>query len=638
MKHAFRNMIYMSSANLQCFGKPKRIHEHVLLRQADALTCLNYFGKPKSVQNRTFTEPMLSLVILLFFMRRVVAAELEPPAKADDETPMGNWLLDKFKKRKLTTPDFVEGCHAEVSSSSTQGSQLIADTSRLAGKQNLSRVVKKILNKKVDILEPYEADIPLWDRIDCKQVTRPMLFMNIHEVLEYEHIKNPDVDFCSFSPDQTKFEETLQSTCDRLGCDREGTAGLAIWGDYAKYHTRDSIALMLWSFLSGPIRKRFWICGFAKRQGCGCGCGQRHTIDAIFSVIGWMLRVVLSGVWPTFRHDGVAFADSDRPGDKARAKLAGKKLPFRALIQKKCADWSWFKGALSLQGWSVGQGNHRTCFKCCANCGDTPWTDPSMWAKWRKTIITDMVFWSWVFFGGTVASPIFAWPGFRYDMLDADWMHTVDLGVTLVVLGNIFLDFFYHLGGTHREPKQALGLLMSMIKVASKAKDTEPPIWDLTMGMIASSASEYPVMKLKAGEARYMVPICFYMAAIFFPASSDYELLRLNMFQQLVRCYELLDNFDGEKMGFHARAFGMLYNQLNRGALADNPQSVRWRLYPKFHLMQHLCETNENPRHSWNYMEESAIGEAAITAEACDPAHMHRSLIQNYRLFEFRKP
>ena len=140
----------MSSANLQCFGKPKRFPEHVLLRQADALTCLNYFGKPKSVQDRTFTEPMLSLVILLFFMRRVVAAELEPPAKADDETPMGNWLLDKFKKRKLTTPDFVEGCHAEVSSSSTQVSEMIADTSRLnskSGNRNLSRDVKNVLEK-----------------------------------------------------------------------------------------------------------------------------------------------------------------------------------------------------------------------------------------------------------------------------------------------------------------------------------------------------------------------------------------------------------------------------------------------------------------------------------------------------------
>ena len=144
-----------------------------------------------------------------------------------------------------------------------------------------------------------------------------------------------NTDFCSFEPGQQAFEETLVNTCDRLEIPREGTAGLSIWGDYAKYHTRDSIALLLWSFLSGPIRTRYWIAGFGKRQGCACGCGHRHTIDAMFRVIGWMLRVLLSGVWPSIRHDDIAFIDSDRPGDKERAKMAGHPLPFRCAIQKK---------------------------------------------------------------------------------------------------------------------------------------------------------------------------------------------------------------------------------------------------------------------------------------------------------------
>lgn len=291
------------------------------------------------------------------------------------DTPIGEWLLTKLQKRKLSLPEFVEGCKAEASSNaSSSQDRLIPKVARVSTGSNASRDVKRILSKDVQVLEPYEADIPLWDRHEAKQQIEKMHFMNIHEVMDHIVGESPDVDFCSFAPNQTGFDEKLQSTCDRLGCDREGTAALSIWGDYAKYHTRDGIALLLWSFLSGPIRKRYWICGFAKRQGCGCGCGQRHTIDAIFKVVGWMLRVVLSSVWPAFRHDGVAFADSARPGDKARAKRAGQPLPFRALIQKKCADWSWFKGALSLTGWARGAGRskQKSCFKCQADCWDFP--------------------------------------------------------------------------------------------------------------------------------------------------------------------------------------------------------------------------------------------------------------------------
>ena len=92
----------------------------------------------------------------------------------------------------------------------------------------------------------------------------------------------------------------------------------------------------------------------------------------------------------------------------------------------------------SLTGWSRGMGrsNQKSCFKCQADCMDIPWTDPSKTAKWRPTAITMKTFWAWVIFTRSNVSAIFGWPGFVYDMLDADWMHTVDLGVTLIVLGN----------------------------------------------------------------------------------------------------------------------------------------------------------------------------------------------------------
>ena len=175
-----------------------------------------------------------------------------------------------------------------------------------------------------------------------------------------------------------------------------------------------------------------------------------------------------------------------------------------------------------------------------------------------------------------------------------------------------------------------------MIKLACKSLGKPPPIWDLTMGMIASQPTDWPVFKVKAAEARYMVPACVYMATNMFPTSSPYEKLRLHTLKHLQRCYDLLENFDADAMGFHARSFCVLYNQLNRQALTD-PRSVRWRLYPKFHLMIHLCETGANPRQSWNYLDESAIGDGARVAETCHPNNMHRALLEDYRIFEYRK-
>ena len=165
----------------------------------------------------------------------------------------------------------------------------------------------------------------------------------------------------------------------------------------------------------------------------------------------------------------------------------------------------------------------------------------------------------------------------------------------------------------------------------------ECPLRDLTMNMIQAKPSHWPVFKVKAAEARYMVPICYHMACNWFPLTSDYEKLRLNMLEQLVRCYDLLIFFAADAMGFHGRAFNMLYNQLNRQALAADANSVRWRLYPKFHLMIHICESGENPKDARNYMDESAIGDGANAAERCPPNNMHRSLIQNYRIFDFSK-
>ena len=143
-----------------------------------------------------------------------------------------------------------------------------------------------------------------------------------------------------------------------------------------------------------------------------------------------------------------------------------------------------------------------------------------------------------------------------------------------------------------------------------------------------------PVLKVKAAEARAMVPVVHYITQHMFPKNTAYQRLRFNMLSKLLRCYELLKDFDAIEMGSSARRFHMLYNELSAMAMRNN-QPHRWKLYPKFHLMIHLAESGENPSLSWNYMDESAIGECAQHAEHCNVRFLHRSLILQYCLFKF---
>ena len=116
------------------------------------------------------------------------------------DSPMGCWLLDKLHKRKISTPDFVEGCQAELqSNASSSHDPIIPKVARLKSKgSNTSRDVNNILSKDCQLLECYEADIPLWDSSSGTQIISKMRFLNIHEVMDDIVRQHPEVDASEF--------------------------------------------------------------------------------------------------------------------------------------------------------------------------------------------------------------------------------------------------------------------------------------------------------------------------------------------------------------------------------------------------------------------------------------------------------
>ena len=74
------------------------------------------------------------------------------------ESPMSEWMLTHLMKNNISCPDFVKGCKAESSNTSSKD-PLISKVARLkTDSSNTKRDVYNILEQGVCILEPYQAD------------------------------------------------------------------------------------------------------------------------------------------------------------------------------------------------------------------------------------------------------------------------------------------------------------------------------------------------------------------------------------------------------------------------------------------------------------------------------------------------
>ena len=158
--------------------------------------------------------------------------------------------------------------------------------------------------------------------------------------------------------------------------------------------------------------------------------------------------------------------------------------------------------------------------------------------------------------------------------------------------------------------------------------------------MIRAQAADAPRMKMKAAEARYILPIAGHMLRNYFPVHSAHATMRLNCTQALEKCYKELELWgpgSSEVLGREGRTFMILYGQLSEEAAATDPRGLLWRLYPKLHLFLHVCEQGVSPTLTWNYADESAIGECARMAETCRPSSLGTTIIRKYRAFEFQR-
>ena len=217
-------------------------------------------------------------------------------------------------------------------------------------------------------------------------------------------------------------------------------------------------------------------------------------------------------------------------------------------------------------------------------------------------------------------------------------MHVADLGVATYLLWNCMYEMLVELGGSYASPLRALGQILTMIQLIAKDLDAESPLFDLTIGMIIAGPNDAPKLKVKAGEARHLVPIMCCVLRTFFDTSSAHGKLRMYCANALRDCYREMDEWsDGSatRLGRFGRQFVLLYNDLHLERMMIDPWSMRWRLYPKHHMFIHICESGFPPKSTWTYWDESTIGECAQLCARCHPAKLAVTPISKHRHLEY---
>ena len=145
-----------------------------------------------------------------------------------------------------------------------------------------------------------------------------------------------------------------------LSCEAQAMCellGIGIWGDGAptQWDRGESIDVISLSLpgLAGDYRNlRIPLIVLPHSRMCS------ETWTDVFAIIKWSLTILATGVWPTARHDGSAWAATDKSRVAARPLLKG------ALVEVR-QDW---KFAAEVFGFP----SHNTAAGCCWACKCTP--------------------------------------------------------------------------------------------------------------------------------------------------------------------------------------------------------------------------------------------------------------------------
>ena len=384
--------------------------------------------------------------------------------------------------------------------------------------RNTSRGIHRAMRRFGTPLPPaYRFQCPLWDRLRSERTIGEVAILLPHELLDFLVAEGKEEEWSHCTQPGLLRSRADWSARTNVSIN-EGTPLLScgLWGDCAPFSHREFLYMLVLTVISGQHRRYLWLCGLTKGSVCQCGCYGRHTLDALFSVIGWSFRILIIGKFPRAGHTGEVF----RLGS-ARKEWAhrGRKLRVRAHLANFFGDWSWYKQALGLTGWRSEGPGKRICWACHASAsvaGEYPAWDFRVQARWRRSLLTMADFRHMAREEQFFYSQLWLVPGFDISCVRVDFMHCICLGILQYALGNTLWELVEECDGTFVRSTEACAMILSMMESMARSMGQRVPIYQLTITMVRKSATAAPKPKLKAAEGRRTLPLVRRLLAVCF--------------------------------------------------------------------------------------------------------------------------
>ena len=560
-------------------------------------------------------------------IRRRQAAGSEGAGTGGEEKP--NELLDMWKrdwgKGKLSSPQIQEYAMGAIAQGAKDMGRAAAIGSHGKHPQNIQRSLISLFGM------PPGAPQFSWYTIPTASGDVSHPFLLPHDWLQSLHGQPEMWQSAIVGSDGgavPEFWESMDATPivkNHPHLDRRLTVPLGLHGDGGSFSKQDSLYVFTFNSLLGQgdsSSKRF-VSTIIKKSQLVPG-----SLDKIMDILGWSFNVALTGLTPVVSYEGEE--------DQHPKYLAGK---WRGSLIQIRGDWEFYCCMFKFPAWNTADS---MCWLCkAAGHGELSFTNTGTGAAWRGTMRSHE---DWVLeqeaAGKSLPALMDRVHGLRLESVMVDILHTVDLGIAAHILGNIFwscVQMGVWPGGT--QEKRVAGLQAAVMEHYKTTKETSRLRGEIKVEHLRTAAG-WPKLKGKAAPIRHLAKFAFKLAEAHL-GQREQAIARL-----LVDFYELIgreDMFLGEEArrlipGIGLRV-GVLYAHLAREALVSGVKA--WKITPKLHLFQHLCEHQSvlfgNPRFYWTYADEDMVGHLTEVGATCHPRTLACTALYKWLLFCFSK-
>ena len=360
---------------------------------------------------------------------------------------------------------------------------------------------------------------------------------------------------------------------------------------------RDSLYCVSWNFAGCSSSTRFLItCVPASAMV------KERTFDDIWRLVAWSFRCMMQGTWPTHKDDGSPFGNSR--ADALRVQKSGSPLrPHGCLVQLR-GDWEFYRDGLRMPAWNKIE---YMCWRCKAN-GQTK-RDLSPEGPCLSQPLSGFQFLERELRSGRQLSAFWGIPGVKVEYVRIDWMHTIDLGVSALVVGNVMSEYLDVVPGSNQAER--LEELWRRVRLFYSENLVENRIQKLTLNMFRPRGEGY-MFGGKAKETANLVPWALKVAGELAGSPGEHWHSVKCMLECLQTLYRQLeeDPYPRDQAKHVCERFLLLYSGLMNEAERAGKEHA-WKYRPKLHLMQELLvkcvQEWGNPKQYWCYRDEDAL-------------------------------